>query len=109
MLFALFFFPLLQFANKVSGATIGSVVFTVGGLAATMAVMVYMLFGTYIAHPEILGLAKDSSGVSLGWNILQTLLSDSIRDYMCGGSNIWVYISIHMLPNLIVLLKIITN
>ncbi len=77
LIMCLFIFPLLQSASYL-GRGIFSTVKTITLSSIVVAITVFILFGTYLAQKNIRSLPE-------------TLLKESILDYQCGGSNVWIY------------------
>jgi hypothetical protein len=92
----LFIFPLIQSAVALRKSSTLNALSSVILIAIFSTLNILALFGTYI-------------GQGNSENLLHTLIREAIRDYECAGSNVWVYLCLHIIPSLIVLIKILTN
>lgn len=76
-------------------------VISLSGIAVTIIVSSLLLFGSMIANPEHFGM---ESG-----DMVLMLVREAILDYDCAGSNVWVYMCLHIVPSFIVFVKVITD
>jgi hypothetical protein len=100
----------MHFATNFKSGAI-SVLTSLVVLSALSVVSFFLLFGTYISHPELLGLPQPVDASSFwyfGSGLLHTLTKQAILDNVCAGSNVWVYVCLHMIPSLIIFVKIWT-
>ena len=112
LVMCLVIFPLIQSANYLrssfSNALQSTIMITLV-ISATLA----LLFGTFIANPKTAGIStvpRDASSiVQFAYELVHGLTRDAILDYDCGGSNVWVYACLHIVPSLIIFFKILTN
>ena len=105
----LFLFPLIQYAKSLRDSTRLDAVLSVFYIFTWVAATVVLLFGSYLAHPELAGLPKSASALDLALGLPKYLISEAIRDSLCVGSNLWTYICLHFLPSLLMMFKILLN
>ena len=73
-------------------------------LAAFSTFDVLALFGSVIAGNAAGGGLRGAQG-----GALQGMVSGMVKDYVCAGSNVWVYKCLQVVPSIIILVKILTN
>lgn len=105
----LFLFPLIQYAKSLRDSTPLDAVLSVLYIITWVAATVVLLFGSYLAHPELAGLPKSASALDLALGLPKYLISEAIRDSLCVGSNLWTYICLHFIPSLLMMFKILLN
>jgi ABC-type cobalamin transport system permease subunit len=71
------------------------------GIVCIATFTVYLLFGSLLANPTMFGVENGG--------IVPMLMREAIMDYDCAGSNVWVYLCLHIIPSMIVFVKILTD
>jgi hypothetical protein len=109
LVLVLFLFPLIQYAKSLRDSKPLDAVLSVLYIVIWVAATVVLLFGSYLAHPELAGLPKSATALDLALGLPKYLISQAIRDSLCVGSNLWVYICLHFLPSFLMMFKILLN
>ena len=97
LVFTLCIFPLIHSAVHLRGVSCFKALWSLILLVLILTLDILLLFGSFI-----------KKGVQ-PWNLVEGLTREAILDYECAGSNIWIYVCLHILPSLIILVKILTN
>jgi len=91
LLMCLFVFPLIQSAGYL-GRSLRDTLQTLLLCGLVLATATLLLFGTMLG---------DSGFVSL--------VRTAIADHLCGGSNVWTYLCLQVLPSFLIFFKILSN
>jgi Gaa1-like, GPI transamidase component len=114
LVMCLFIFPLIQSAYHLRSSFTNALQCLLM-VSTVLAVSLTLLFGSYFANPHLAGisivptLADPSSLATFAGELLHSLTREAILDYDCSGSNVWVYLCLHIVPSLIIFVKILTN
>jgi hypothetical protein len=101
-------FPLMHFStNLFRTQSLKDLALSVTAIIAIALLTVYLLFGSLIANPQVFGLDIDNNWFAI--NTISMLTREAILDYDCAGSNVWVYICLHIIPSLIIFFKVLTD
>lgn len=95
-------FPLMHFSTNLwRTKSFKDLVISIAGIVIITGVTILLLFGSLLANPQAFGVEKGG--------LFSMLMREAIMDYDCAGSNIWVYLCLHIFPSLIVFLKVLTD